>query len=1340
MRPGILMAFMLAAAGCGRRELLPPREEQPVSQEVRRSNGPCTAPADATRQVPPPGCEPACGNHVCEPGEDCATCPGDCGHTLSFSVSNLLPAPQEDIILSVDPALVSGPEPRWDLGTGEHLQGNPITYRYSTPGTYPVVLTATESRCLTPRVSAPMPIRVQDVAVPCARPERCGNQVCEPCEHRRCPGDCGTSCGNRVCDPGEDCASCAYDCGLRPTFTFSPQRPVVDEPVTFTATPGLITDPAPEWDLGNGEHRSGNPLVHAYREPGAYTVVLKAREARCGSTQSSVPLRLTVLDRAVPRGNASQLAFSNLPRCLRPGTTFQAQVVMVNTGELAWSATQHYALGAPQGTDPFTGVDRIPLAPNEVVLRPHSMTFRFTLRAPDVEGTYPSAWQMRHNPPGRPPHFFGDVAREDIQVSRACGDTEPTRSYGCEVTVRDEVGAPVAGAEASLEAFHIPVGQTPLRVGVSRERTDLEGRATLSVSPTAPIQSLFCGVAGIDTTGEPHVSVSDPVEVPPGTRLRLDLTVVDRVPARVRFGGLKAGEAVARLYQSGPYDRPVVIPTPFDPKEQTVEAFTEEKLYARFGPFVEPLYELGYDVWLVKTKSGQNIHEQAAEFAQAVQYAASRLGPGGKVIIAAYSLGGVTARLATSRWDDPEEGAWRTALGLPEALPVSLLVFGDAPLEGAQINVCLQRAIWDDLGRAHEGNLNSCAAQQLLRESYSGFPDQTNFRENFENHNLRGREVVFSGAAGVCDHFGRAPHFCHCDAGPAVFLLNRGTGFASVPTIAFADGTAGTITCYGDDRDLNFAGNPVCAGPGPRETRPGDDLYKIRVPLGGDHICKASPTDTEGGSRLSVNPTEVKCFLPTPYDWPFLPAPHICGGVEQLATAVFIPYSSALPWRGPFLKTREQGFHGVHAKGYRDLACWSIEEMNRVSGLPLDCQGRPRSAKGRATLQRQSQGPALPPRLVTGTPHAFYTLAPRERSRATGQEPLDVCVDTTGLVFMDASAVGLYQHQDGTWRDITSYRSTEKKRVCGRAAPGATYALLEPTNRPPRAHAGPDLALEATRPEGAVVRLNGAGSLEPDREFFQLEWRDAHGKLLASTAVADVVLPPGRHELTLTATDPRGGRTTDGAITEVRDTRPPQAFVAAPGPGTRISHWLSLSADASDAVGVTGGRFQLDGADLGPVLATPPFSLDWDSRTVRDGSHTLTVVAWDAAGNRTVSAPIPLLVDNTPPSLELAATPSLLPPSGEQLVPVTVDVRVSDAQDATPTVRLASVSCRDRPGPPQAPRCEPARDIQEAHPGTDDRRFELRASPARFYEATYSATDAAGNTRTATVVIPVGSE
>lgn len=110
--------------------------------------------------------------------------------------------------------------------------------------------------------------------------------------------------------------------------------------------------------------------------------------------------------------------------------------------------------------------------------------------------------------------------------------------------------------------------------------------------------------------------------------------------------------------------------------------------------------------------------------------------------------------------------------------------------------------------------------------------------------------------------------------------------------------------------------------------------------------------------------------------------------------------------------------------------------------------------------------------------------------------------------------------------------------------------------------------------------------------------------------------------------------------------------------------------------------------------------------------------------------------DSTPPTLSVVLTPSILwPPSGK-MIPIGVTIAVQDDQDPAPVVKLVSITCNE---------CiNPAMDIADADLDTDDRGFSVRAKrtgqrkDGRVYTATYSATDAAGNsvTTTATVTIP----
>ncbi|MRV72280.1 carbohydrate-binding protein CenC [Duganella sp. FT92W] len=84
--------------------------------------------------------------------------------------------------------------------------------------------------------------------------------------------------------------------------------------------------------------------------------------------------------------------------------------------------------------------------------------------------------------------------------------------------------------------------------------------------------------------------------------------------------------------------------------------------------------------------------------------------------------------------------------------------------------------------------------------------------------------------------------------------------------------------------------------------------------------------------------------------------------------------------------------------------------------------------------------------------------------------------------------------------------------------------------------------------------------------------------------------------------------------------------VSASSSGT--SGTITLSASASDNVGVTNVEFYVDGALKGSDN-TAPYSLALNSTTLANGSHTLTAKAYDAAGNSTTSTGVPFTVNNT---------------------------------------------------------------------------------------------------------------
>ena len=143
----------------------------------------------------------------------------------------------------------------------------------------------------------------------------------------------------------------------------------------------------------------------------------------------------------------------------------------------------------------------------------------------------------------------------------------------------------------------------------------------------------------------------------------------------------------------------------------------------------------------------------------------------------------------------------------------------------------------------------------------------------------------------------------------------------------------------------------------------------------------------------------------------------------------------------------------------------------------------------------------------------------------------------------------------------------------------------------------------------------------------------------------------GSHTLTAVARDAVGLQFTSAPVRVTvsngppPDTSPPSVTIASPSSGATVSRTIDVSATASDDVGVAGVQFRLDDADLGAEDTEAPYSVPWDTTTTSDGSHTLTAVARDAAGNVTISEPVTVTVSNTsppPPSDTFAAGDLLL--------------------------------------------------------------------------------------------------
>lgn len=95
------------------------------------------------------------------------------------------------------------------------------------------------------------------------------------------------------------------------------------------------------------------------------------------------------------------------------------------------------------------------------------------------------------------------------------------------------------------------------------------------------------------------------------------------------------------------------------------------------------------------------------------------------------------------------------------------------------------------------------------------------------------------------------------------------------------------------------------------------------------------------------------------------------------------------------------------------------------------------------------------------------------------------------------------------------------------------------------------------------------------------------------------------------------------------DTTAPTVSVSAPASGATVSGQVTLSATASDNIGVAGVQFKVDGANVGAEDTSSPYSVAWNSTSVANGSHTVTAVARDAAGNTKASTAVSITSNNS---------------------------------------------------------------------------------------------------------------
>ena len=113
-----------------------------------------------------------------------------------------------------------------------------------------------------------------------------------------------------------------------------------------------------------------------------------------------------------------------------------------------------------------------------------------------------------------------------------------------------------------------------------------------------------------------------------------------------------------------------------------------------------------------------------------------------------------------------------------------------------------------------------------------------------------------------------------------------------------------------------------------------------------------------------------------------------------------------------------------------------------------------------------------------------------------------------------------------------------------------------------------------------------------------------------------------------TVTNPDGSSAVAGEAFEVVRNEPPEVWINSPWDGDVLKGQVVISASAWDDTMVKKVSFLVDDVERGSSDAFP-FQFTWDSRSVKDGEHTVLAVAVDEFGLSASSYPVAVTVDNT---------------------------------------------------------------------------------------------------------------
>ncbi len=148
-----------------------------------------------------------------------------------------------------------------------------------------------------------------------------------------------------------------------------------------------------------------------------------------------------------------------------------------------------------------------------------------------------------------------------------------------------------------------------------------------------------------------------------------------------------------------------------------------------------------------------------------------------------------------------------------------------------------------------------------------------------------------------------------------------------------------------------------------------------------------------------------------------------------------------------------------------------------------------------------------------------------------------------------------------------------------------------------------------------------------------------------------------------------GGGTTTPPPAPAPDTTKPNVSITSPAVGAVLDGMVTVSATASDNVGVKSVTLRVDDKYVAKDTSAP-YKLTFDSTKYKDGSHTIVLRAFDAADNMGETATRSVRFDNTPAPVPAPTDPEPAEPEPVTKIDTKKETSIEQPLEVTGTVEV----------------------------------------------------------------------